>query len=156
MATFRNATIDDFKFVQNIQNQVHAKHVKADPFFFRDVENSLDQHFFEEQIRVDQAFILENKNKIIGYAFIHLIETIKHPLINEQKILFIDDFGINNELKRKGYGRELFNSIMQYSRKINCTSIELSVWSFNQEAKDFYKNMDMKVIMIRMKKEIIY
>jgi ribosomal protein S18 acetylase RimI-like enzyme len=153
--TFRKAENSDFLKVLNLKNQVHKKHVVAEPEFYKDINNVMTEKAFLEEVENSHKYLLENANKIIGYIIYNLIEVTDNPVIYDQKIMFIDDFCIDEKEKCKGYGKYLFNEAMILGKKLGCKSIELNVWNFNREAKTFYYKMNMRETRIRMRRNIV-
>jgi len=152
MTVVRKAVIENFEAVKHLNNQVHRKHVIAKPDVFREIENPLNLDFFSIEIGKDHIFVLESDDVILGYAFVRIVETKDHPVIKDKKILLIEDLCIGANYKRKGLGKILFTELEKYAKENNCTSIELTVWDFNDEAKQFYEKMEMEKTIIRMKK----
>ena len=98
---FRQAIINDYEQVLELKKQVHMMHVKAEPGFYKDAECVMTKDCFKEELGKEHIYVLEDNNKIIGYIFYYVMEINNNPLINDQKILFIDDLCVDN--KHKGY-----------------------------------------------------
>lgn len=155
MSIFRKAKIQDYDEVMKLKKEVHDFHVLHEPGFYKNPDILMSFDDYKNEVEKNKIFVLESENIIVGYAFIGEIKVENNPLIFDQKILFIDDFCISRNQKRKGFGRELFNYIEKYGKENGYTSIELNVWDFNDEAIKFYEQMSMKPTRIRMKKEIL-
>jgi hypothetical protein len=80
-------------------------------------EGLIIEEAFLEEIEKNHIYLLEKDNKIIGYIFYNLIEVTDNPVIYNQKIMFIDDFCIDEKEKCKGYGKYLFNKAMILGKK---------------------------------------
>ena len=47
-------------------------------------------------------------------------------------------------------GKEIYNYLVEYARKIGCYNLTLNVWEKNESAKAFYKSLGMGVQKIGM------
>lgn len=151
---FRNALDDDYNVLLTLRNELHKKHAKAEPGFYKDVEVAISKQDFYELVDKEEVFVLEKDKSMVGYVIVKELKVQNDPLIHDQHILFVDDFYIAPNYIGNGLGRKMFNHIVEYGKEKGCSSIELNVWNFNEEAKQFYSKMDMKVTRIRMKKVI--
>ena len=66
----------------------------------------------------------------------------------------IDEMCINEQFRKKGIGKKLFEDVKNYAKEINANYIELMVWDFNQSAMKFYEKMGMKTRIKRMEYKI--
>ena len=60
--------------------------------------------------------------------------------MNEKQIL-IDDIYVVPDYRRKGVAKALFNYVKSLAEKEKYEKIDLTVWSFNEEALIFYKSL---------------
>ncbi len=153
MAVLRSAGIEDYEFILLLKLDVHMKHVKAEPKFYKSSEDILPRSVYEDELKKNHIFVLEDKEYIIGYVFTTEITVKDHPLIQDQRILLLEDVCIDEKCRNKGYGSELMRKMFDYAKDHGYSSIELNVWEFNEEARSFYKKAGMRNTRIRMIKE---
>lgn len=151
---FRKANFNDFEAINKINSQVHKKHVEKESNFFRNIESRLDEDRFKKEIDKDHVFVVDVDSIVVGYSFHKHIQIKDSQVLKDQKICFIEDFCIDALQKRKGYGNFLFYELEKWSKAQGCTSLELNVWEFNEEAKMFYQKQNMRKAVIVMKKEL--
>jgi len=154
MTKLRLGTIEDYEQVLPLKIDVHEKHYKAEPGFYKSSKNVLTKDIYSEEVKKGNVLVLEDDSRIVGYAFKVEIDVKDNPLINDQRILFLDDVCIAENERRKGYGKILFKKLEEYAKTNSFKSLELNVWAFNKEAKKFYEKVGMKDTRIRMKKEV--
>ena len=58
-------------------------------------------------------------------------------------IAYIDDFCISSSYQHQGYGAQLFDYLKEYAKEQGATSLQLTVWEFNEPAIAFYEKMGM-------------
>lgn len=88
------------------------------------------------------AFIFEVENEHIGYALID----------NNQTPIFIRQFFVKKQFRRKGYGKKAFNQILTF---FDVQNVNLSVLSSNEIGYQFWQNCDLvpyEIIMHYRKK----
>jgi len=150
----RIARSDDYDAVKNIKKEIHNLHVQNEPLFYRNVEDLLTLDTLLSEIAKEKYYVFEKDGVVVGYILINIMTIKDNPMIFDQKILLIEDFGVRSSLKRTGIGRKMFEKIEEIAVKINANSIELNVWDFNNAAKYFYKAMGMRNTRIRMFKSL--
>ncbi len=70
------------------------------------------------------------------------------------KYLEIDDFVVDKDKRRNGYGKVLFNWLSKYAEKNNCSSIQLNSRIKLNKAHKFYEKVGMKISHYRFYKKI--
>jgi len=65
-------------------------------------------------------------------------------------ILEIDDLCVDEKAQNKGIGRLLFEHAKDYAIEIDAAHIELTVWKFNNKARQFFEHLGMDERICRM------
>jgi diamine N-acetyltransferase len=97
--------------------------------------------------------VIKKDNKIVGYAIIRFIELKNMDLLNDKFFAYIDEICIKESNRGQGLGRELFDYSYNLVKRNGAESLELGVWSFNENAIGFYKAIGMVEKNIRMEKK---
>jgi ribosomal protein S18 acetylase RimI-like enzyme len=94
-----------------------------------------------------KLFVVENiDNKNLGvYCIVRIMTTSCLPIIIQNRFVYIDNFCVKDSYKRNGVGKLLFQYIVDYAKSEGASSLQLSVWKFNQDAVNFYKAMGMSM-----------
>ncbi|MFC4560160.1 GNAT family N-acetyltransferase [Virgibacillus kekensis] len=152
----KEATLDDYERIKPIHKMVHELHVNGRPDRYKLVENTLDKDYFRGLIEGEDGsvFIVEQEKEIIAFAFVRETETPKRATLIPKKNVFIEDFGVDEKYRGKGLGRMLFNKAHDLAKDINADSLELGVWEFNEEAREFYETMGMTTQARKMELKI--
>jgi ribosomal protein S18 acetylase RimI-like enzyme len=151
----RFAKYDDFGHINEILKDIHNMHVKNEPNYYKKVDEVISKKEFNEEIDKKHVIIYESDNAILVYVIFSEMIINHHPMIKDQKVLFIDDICVLHSERGKGIGRQLFNYIENYAKDNLYTNIDLNVWSFNVNAFKFYKSMGMRETRIKMSKNIL-
>lgn len=90
----------------------------------------------------DILMIRENA-KIIGYCWLHPV--IREGRAIDRRKWRLHMFGTDPEFQGKGWGKKLFQTSLEYLRKREVTSLELTVDSENTPAIHLYKSLGFRV-----------
>lgn len=149
----REAIISDYENLLLLVKEVHEIHYKARPDYYKDTDIPLDKEDFINKLSHTEYKIMvaENENdEIAGYIIYKIKKIEEHPLLVDRVVLYIEDLCVAGRFKRKGIGKKLLESAIEYGKEINASSIELTVWAFNEEAIKFYESLSFKPQSIKM------
>ena len=146
----REACISDFDALSNLEDQVFYMHLNARPDMIK--QKPFTGDYFEKCLNDEKTkiFVLEENGEILGHCITRLWETDNHPMFHAMKILEIDDLCVDEKARGKNIGRQLFNRAKAYAKETGAAHLELMVWSFNKNAKQFYEYLGMSERISRM------
>ena len=142
----RRANTNDIKQIINLLHQVNMVHHIIRPDLFKPHTTK-----YNEQ---ELSKMLDNENKpifvfddggVLGYAFCQISEVQNDILLQDTKTMYIDDICVDENARGKHVGKALFEYVRDYAQTIGCHNITLNVWTGNDAAQSFYKNMGMQV-----------
>lgn len=142
----RFATENDLPRVNELRAQVNALHVAGKPEVFRPgFSAELQEHVHTLLSAPGHAILVaegeegeEGEKRIVGFACVKLVEHPGSPYRLPQKYLDVDEFGVDEQVRRRGVGRALFEAVREYAKSNGVSRIELNMWEFNREALAFY------------------
>lgn len=144
------ATQKDFPGIHKIFQEVHDHHLNGTINTFKDVDPFTKEEF-TEAIKSKNTFLLTAKeeNKILGFILATIVEKEgRHTKF--KKSLHINTIGTKKDSQNKGIGTALINEIKKIAKENKCDNINLSVWSFNDNAIRFYKHIGFNNQKINM------
>lgn len=136
----QKAIKDDFLGIHNIFQEVHDHHLNGTINTFKDVDPFTEEEF-KEALKDKNTFLLvaKEKSNIIGFILATIVEKEgRHTKF--KKSLHINTIGTKKDSQNKGIGTSLINEIKKIAKENKCDNINLSVWSFNENAIKFYKH----------------
>lgn len=80
---------------------------------------------------------------VIGYCFCIYQQHIDNSILTDIKTLYIDDLCVDEKLRGKHVGKELYEAAIQLARESGCYNLTLNVWSCNKTALRFYEKMGL-------------
>ena len=147
----RVAIISDFTAIYNLEEQVFNLHLKAHPDMIKS-NLPFSKEYYESLLNDENVkiFVYTEDDEVLGYCITKRIEYDNHHLFYDMTILEINDMCVDEKVRGKNIGRQLFDRAKEYAIEIGATRIELSVWHFNENARNFYKHLGMKERIYRM------
>jgi ribosomal protein S18 acetylase RimI-like enzyme len=70
--------------------------------------------------------------------------------LTDIKTLYIDDLCVDEKLRDKHIGRELYQSAVELAKESGCYNLTLNVWSCNESAMRFYESLGLVAQKIGM------
>ena len=81
---------------------------------------------------------------VLGYAFCVFQQHIGDNILTDIKTLYIDDLCVDETLRGKHIGSQLYNYVLSYAKEAGCYNVTLNVWSCNESAMKFYQACGLK------------
>ena len=141
----RRATEKDIPKIIDLLMQVCLVHHEGRPDIFK-----VGTKYSEEDLKVllndEQRPILvcTNENdEVMGYCFCIYQQHIDNSILTDIKTLYIDDLCVDEKLRGKHIGKELYNAALNLARESGCYNLTLNVWSCNTSALRFYQEMGL-------------
>ena len=151
---FMNLKIREGIDIKNLVIEVHNLHVKNRPDVYLDVDNPFEKERFEELLNSSDTklFVVEDTDskELVVYSIVQIMTPRKIQILIPSKFAYIDDFCVKSIYQKKGIGRLLFNHVVDYAKTEGASSIQLTVWEFNENAIKFYESLGMSTRNRRM------
>lgn len=140
-ATVRFAHKEDLEQVNVLRRQVNDLHVAGEPEVFKagfcDVLRDYIYENFQNPMK--EIVVAELDGRICGYAVLHHIIRPENPFMYERYYLEIDEFGVDENVRRSGVASAMISYIRDYAKAHGFNRVELDMWEFNQNALAFYE-----------------
>lgn len=149
----RRATEKDIPRLIDLLYQVHRVHSQGRPDIFRAgnkkyTEEELLQILANENTPIYAA--ADENNTLCGYAFC-IYEEIKDQIsLMDRKSLYIDDLCVDETMRGKHIGTQLYEHVLREARKNGCYHVTLNVWCLNESAMRFYEKCGLSPLKITM------
>ena len=142
----RFAQSRDIPGMLNLLQQVGEVHHQIRPDLFRSGAQKYDEAALEALLKNPDRpiFIALNEGQVAGYAFCILQITKDDPVLQDRKVLYIDDLCVDKDCRGKGVGRALYEAVVAFARQKGCYNVTLNVWSCNTAAMKFYESCGLK------------
>ena len=137
----RRALEKDIKKISDLLSQVCLVHHNGRPDIFKE-----GRKYSEDELRViindDSRPILvsvDENDEVMGYCFCIYQQHTDNSVLTDIKTLYIDDLCVDEQLRGRHIGKELYESAVSLARDNGCYNLTLNVWSCNPSAMRFYE-----------------
>lgn len=145
----REATEADFSAIHELMRQVHQLHLESRPDIYQDID-PLTEEYYHTMLSDSTVLLALDGEKTAGFCVFQIRPTFANPLLIPRKVAFMDDLCVHEDYRRKGIGKQLFEAACQMAREDRAETLELMVWSFNQNAVRFYEELGMTAKTLTM------
>ena len=91
------------------------------------------------------VFVYEDDGGTVqGYAFCVLEQHPGNNILTDIKTLYIDDLCVDEKVRGRGIGKQLFEFVKAYARENGCHNLTLNVWEGNDSSIRFYESLGFK------------
>ena len=137
----RRATKKDIPKIGDLLLQVCLVHHNGRPDIF-----NVGKKYSNEELRIllkDESrpilVAVDENDEVMGYCFCIFLQHINHSVLTDIKTLYIDDLCVDEALRGRHIGKELYEAAVQLAKDSGCYNLTLNVWSCNPSAKRFYE-----------------
>ena len=136
--------------------QVGEVHHKIRPDLFRAGAQKYDEAALTELLKDPNRpiFAAVEGDKLLGYCFCIVEITKDHPVLMDQKSLYIDDLCVDEDTRGRHVGSALYDYAVNYAKEIGCDPVTLNVWCGNDSAMAFYESRGLKPRNIHMEAKL--
>lgn len=142
MTRIRKAQEKDIERIDELLRQVCMIHHKGRPDLFKSGAKKYSEQQLKEILRDPHTPVLaavDDDDTLTGYAFCIFREVKDDNILTDLKSLYIDDLCVDERLRGKGIGHDLYRAVKEFARENGCRSLTLNVWSCNPTARAFYE-----------------
>ena len=86
---------------------------------------------------------VDESDEVLGYCFCIYQKHIENSVLTDIKTLYIDDLCVDEKLRGKHIGKELYEAAVKLAKDTGCYNLTLNVWSCNPSALRFYEAMGL-------------
>ena len=137
----RYATIKDIPKINDLLSQVCLVHHNGRPDIFK-IGTKYSNAELEQLICDVKRPILvsvDENDEVMGYCFCIFQQHENNSILTDIKTLYIDDLCVDENLRGKHIGKELYEAAVKLAKDSGCYNLTLNVWSCNPSAMRFYE-----------------
>ncbi len=141
----RRAIEKDIPKIGDLLLQVCLVHHNGRPDIF-----NVGKKYSNEELRIllkDESrpilVAVDENDEVMGYCFCIFLQHINHSVLTDIKTLYIDDLCVDEALRGRHIGKELYEAAVQLAKDSGCYNLTLNVWSCNKSAMKFYESQGL-------------
>ena len=138
----RIAQEKDIRKIEDLLSQVDLVHHNGRPDIFK-IGRKYSEKELKELLKDETRPILVSVNEndeVMGYCFCIYQQHLNNSVLTDIKTLYIDDLCVDENLRGKHIGKELYNAVVKLAKENGCYNLTLNVWSCNPSALRFYES----------------
>lgn len=85
----------------------------------------------------------DESDSVMGYCFCVFEQHVNNSVLTDIKTLYIDDLCVDEKLRGKHIGKQLYDAALKLAKENGCYNLTLNVWSCNQSAMRFYEKQGL-------------
>ena len=135
----------DIPKISDLLSQVCLVHHNGRPDIFK-AGRKYSEAELAELLKDESRPILvsvDDNDEVLGYCFCIFQQHKENSVLTDIKTLYIDDLCVDESLRGKHIGKELYEAAVKLARDSECYNLTLNVWSCNQLAMRFYETMGL-------------
>ena len=143
----RRAEKKDIERLLKLLVQVDMVHHNGRPDLFRGPATKYNEEQLEMIVADDKTPVfvcVTEDDYVLGHAFCIHRQVINDSVLTDVKTLYIDDICVDDEYRRQGVGKMLYDHVIEFAQNKGYYNVTLNVWACNQGAMDFYQSLGMK------------
>ena len=141
------------KMISILNNEVQGIHARAFPHIFKPpTKNSFSTSEVVELMHKPRTviYVAESNGSIVGYAYAEIRQYPEDSIQYSQNVIYLHHISVRQSSRRKGVGQALIQALMRLARERKISIVMLDVWSFNTDAREFFKKQGFSVFTHRM------
>ena len=137
----RYAMEKDIPKIGDLLAQVCLVHHKGRPDIFNIGRKYSDEELLRLIVNPERPILVsvDEEDRVMGYCFCIFQQYIGNSVMSDIKTLYIDDLCVDESLRQKHIGKELYEAAVKLAKDSGCYNLTLNVWSCNSSAIRFYE-----------------
>ena len=138
----RRAKEKDISKIGDLLSQVDLVHHNGRPDIFK-----IGRKYSDDELKIllkDESrpilVSVDENDDVMGYCFCIFQQHIDNSVLTDIKTLYIDDLCVDEKLRGKHIGKELYEAALKLAKDNDCYNLTLNVWSCNESAMRFYES----------------
>lgn len=152
----RRADKNDLDGINNLLRQVLEVHANGRSDIFKSGTKKYTDAELIDILANDNApvYVAVKDGAVLGYAFCIYQITKNNNILQDRKVLFIDDLCVDESCRGLHIGTQLFEYVSRVAQENECDAITLNVWAFNESALKFYEKCGFEPLKFVMEKKM--
>ena len=139
--------------VSRLARQIHELHVSWRPDIYEMSDELFPQERYEEAVRNRELYVAIVEDQVVGYVLVKIRKAEWNGIV-PRKIMLIDEFCVEESMRRHGIGTQMLHEIKVLAKAFGCTDLQLSVYPQNDDAVGFYQKNGLLIQDFKMQMKL--
>ena len=153
----RSAVEADYGKVCRLLEEVDRLHLQRLPAIYRRSDGPVREWEYFAGLLEDEnvgLFLAELAGELVGFIHVLVAQARELPILVPRRFAVIDNLVVTEPARRQGIGGLLIEEAENWAREQGFTTIELTVYEFNQGAMTLYEKTGYSTLFRRMIKSL--
>ena len=153
----RQAAQEDYSALCELFDEIDAYHRDQLPHLFKHPGGpARDLEYFSWLVTDETVgfYVAEVGERLVGLVHALVKDAPEIPILVPRRYAIVDTLVVNSAYQQRGIGRKLMEAVQAWAIGKGATSIELSVYEFNQMAISFYEGLGYQTLSRKMSKDL--
>lgn len=150
----RNMNENDYAEFDALMAKLHELHATQRPDVYLPVPHIYSEDVFRNEILNPEthfAFCAVSDGKIVGIC---TAEKRHRSMMKNMKTVYIDDVFVEESFRRRGIAKMLAEKVISEAKSFGAERVDLTVWEFNKNAREFYEALGFTTMRRVLEKKI--
>jgi diamine N-acetyltransferase len=151
--TIRTATVADAALLSALNADVQAMHAQAMPWWFKPPGPETFPAAAAAALLArseNLVLIAEVASEPVGYVYAEVVQRPEDSFRYAYRMLYLHHLSVRPAWQRRGIGEALLEPVRKAATERGIALVGLDVWSFNEEARAFFRRQGFVTFNERM------
>ncbi|HEX5138649.1 MAG TPA: GNAT family N-acetyltransferase [Planctomycetota bacterium] len=152
--TIRRARLDDHAQACRLLDSLDELHRAGAPWMFKEpsAQPRPRSSFADLLNSDDSAVFVADAGQLVGVAYGFMRAAPDFPVFVRQRWGVLDGIVVDPAWRRRGIGKLLTHAIEAWALDLGARWVELNVYEFNRDARDFYESLGYLPVSTKLRK----
>ena len=153
--SIRKAIPRDFSKVEPVLVEVEHHHVRLEPDVFQPITR-YDKALYLDYLQNPDSciWIAEEDERVMGVIIAKVHQRAQIPMYKANQFVVVEEICVSESFRGRGIGKQLMKTVEDWAGEQGVEQVQLSVWTKNIDAVNFYDALGYAPFLIRMRKNI--
>jgi len=157
MPLIRPAQPEDYDGLCALMREVNELHRQNHPQIYQQPPGPIWDREVVLHLMADEnvgLFVAESQGQLQGFVHVLMKEPPNIPVMAPRRYAVVDSIAVTAAARRQGVGRRLMEQAQAWAAAQGATSVELTVFEFNDAARAFYRDLGYETLSRKMSRPL--
>lgn len=149
----RHAQKQDVPAIETLMDALDALHVEHLPWLLQEKTQSHADELSPYIDRPDRTAFVAESSAIVGVVLVYVRELPRAPRLRPGRVAELEALVVSAHHRRRGFGRALVDTAVDWARAAGAQRTELGVYAFNDAALRFWQSVGFAPLSHRLYKD---
>lgn len=148
------AQLSDLDAINALVKQADELHAAWRPDLFSGGDNGFSADILLEMQKNKELFVVRAGGKTIAFTRVRIQAIGRMDEVPVKKVMFLEELCVDEAARHQGIGQRIVDDLKVMAKEAGCTSVCLTVYPENENARALYEKTGFSVSSINMRCKI--